>query len=181
MVGEPSPTATNGRDRQGRFAPGNRTATANPYARKVAALRSALLSAVTEEDIAAVVAALVAKAKSGDVAAVKELFARTLGVLEAPDTLERLEAIEEAVRPMPDARRGSRGAGMSVRTRLASLQRELGMNGAGCPVCGGAGCPAIVLVDRGEAVKARGCPRCGKVSVEKRIVLEDDDDSGTEA
>jgi|GEM_PF-5294264 len=68
---------------------------------------------------------------------------------------------------------------MSVRTRLAKVERELGVNGAGCPVCGDAGHPAVVLEDRGRVSESGGCPRCGRVSVVKRIVLDDDDEERT--
>jgi len=100
MPSEPSPIGANGRDRRGRFAPGNDGGPGNPHAAKVAALRSALLGAVSEDDVAAVVAALIDKAKAGDVAAVRELFSRTLGPAEALDVLQRLEAVEGAVRAM---------------------------------------------------------------------------------
>lgn len=84
----------------GRFAKGNPGGPGNPHARKVAALRSALIGAVSEQDVAAIVRALVEKAKGGDVAAVKELLSRTLGPAEALDVLQRLEAVEEAMRSM---------------------------------------------------------------------------------
>jgi hypothetical protein len=69
----PSPAASEGegRDQCGRFAPGNRGGTGHPFARQVAALRKAFLQGVTPEDLAAIAAALLAKAKEGDVAAAK--------------------------------------------------------------------------------------------------------------
>jgi len=45
----------------------------------VAELREALLGAVTPDDLAAIVHALVARAKSGDVAAAREVLDRCLG------------------------------------------------------------------------------------------------------
>ena len=62
-----------GRDEQGRFTKGNPGGPGNPYAQQVAAFRRALVNAVTEEDIAGIVAAIVSKAKDGDVAAFKTL------------------------------------------------------------------------------------------------------------
>jgi len=48
----PSTNGDNGdRDERGRFARGNPGGTGNPHAAKVARLRSALLNAVTEQDI----------------------------------------------------------------------------------------------------------------------------------
>jgi len=82
------------RDERGRFLPGNKAATGNPHAKRVAELRSALLEAVTAEDLTAVVRALVTAAKQGDVAAARVLFERVLGRPLEADILERLEALE---------------------------------------------------------------------------------------
>lgn len=79
-----STTESNGRDNTGRFAKGNSLAKGNPFARQVSQLRAALLDAVTPEDIAQVVQMLVAKAKDGDMAAVKELLDRALGKARQP-------------------------------------------------------------------------------------------------
>ncbi len=86
--------APKGRDGHGRFAKGNRISRGNPLARRVARLRAALVRAVTPEDIAAVVEALVKKARSGDVAAARELLDRTLG---KPDALDA--ASEQHITP----------------------------------------------------------------------------------
>jgi hypothetical protein len=51
----------------------------NPFARQVAALRSALVNKVTPEDIEDIVIILLLKAKQGDLAAVKLLFSYVLG------------------------------------------------------------------------------------------------------
>lgn len=77
---EPSTTGSNGdRNARGRFEPGNKLAKGNPHARRVAELRSAALAAVTPEDIAAIIGVLVAKARDGDLAAMKLLLDRVLG------------------------------------------------------------------------------------------------------
>ena len=47
--------------------------------RRVARLRSTLLKAVTPADLREVMASLLAKAKAGEVAAIKELFQRAYG------------------------------------------------------------------------------------------------------
>jgi hypothetical protein len=73
--GQPRPD----RDAQGQFAPGNKGGPGNPFARQVAALRSALLKCVSADDIAALVAMLLDRAKGGDVAACKLLFSYALG------------------------------------------------------------------------------------------------------
>ena len=69
----------NGRTARGRFAQGNPGGPGNPYARRTAALRSALLDAVTEADIRAVARALVKRAKAGEITAIRELLDRLLG------------------------------------------------------------------------------------------------------
>jgi len=84
-----------GRDTHGRFTKGNRGGPGNPHAAQVSKLRSALLEAVSVEDIGEVVAALVRSAKDGDVQATKELFSRVLGRPLEADLLERLEALED--------------------------------------------------------------------------------------
>lgn len=80
----PLPNGSNGRDSQGRFAPGNPGGPGNPHARHVGCLRSALLSSVTEEDMRAIAKQLTEKVKSGDLRAIKELFNRTLGRPTSP-------------------------------------------------------------------------------------------------
>jgi hypothetical protein len=74
--------STNGRSTKGQFLPGNPGGPGNPHAGRVQKLRSALLNAVTEQDVSAVAAALVAAAKSGDVPAIKLLFDRVLGKVD---------------------------------------------------------------------------------------------------
>jgi hypothetical protein len=73
------PASSNRRDAQGRFAKGNPGGPGNPYARKTAALRKALVEAVTPEDITAIVHALLLKAKQGKRGAGKLLSSYLLG------------------------------------------------------------------------------------------------------
>ncbi len=76
----PSPPDDNGRDAAtGRFAAGNTFGEGNPHHKRVAELRSALLDAISPEDLRAIVEQLVQKAKSGDVAAAREVLDRALG------------------------------------------------------------------------------------------------------
>lgn len=75
-AGEPS---ANGRDEQGRFAKGNLGGPGNPFARQVAALRQALLDAVTPEDIHEIAQSLVAKARKGDLPAARLVLAYAIG------------------------------------------------------------------------------------------------------
>src|SRR5213078_437222 len=114
----PSANGSNGRTVGGRFAPGNPGGPGNPFNRQVAALRRALLAKVTAEDIEEVLAVLLIKAKSGDLAAIKLLLSYTIGKPGAavdPDTLDQQEwqlhqqaavapiAVEELLSSLPAA------------------------------------------------------------------------------
>src|SRR5262249_2272658 len=75
----PTPTATPtptdpDHDERGRFVRGNKGGPGNPYARKMASLRQAMLDAVTDEDMAEVTRAVLAKAKKGDLEAARLLY-----------------------------------------------------------------------------------------------------------
>jgi hypothetical protein len=83
-----------GRDAAGRFVKGNAGGTGNPFARRVARLRSALLDAVTEGDLQAVARRLVLQAKNGDVAAAKLLLLYTVGRPAESVEPDRLDAEE---------------------------------------------------------------------------------------
>ena len=83
----PSPTNPNGRSSSGKFAAGNRFGKGNPHARRVQQLRTAILDAVTPDDVKAIVAGLIEAAKSGDVAAAKLLLDRCLGKVVAADNV----------------------------------------------------------------------------------------------
>ena len=78
----PSATDRNGqadRNEKGQFVAGNHAATGNPHAKRVAEIRSLLLTAVSDEDLQDVIQAVVKKAKTGDIAAARELFDRCIG------------------------------------------------------------------------------------------------------
>jgi hypothetical protein len=94
MSDAPSPPDPNGRGQAGRFSAGNRFGKGNPHARRVSLLRATLLTSVTPGDLKEVVAALLAQAKAGDVAATKELLQRLLGPPVELDLIERLEVLE---------------------------------------------------------------------------------------
>jgi hypothetical protein len=73
------PNTSPGRDARGRFARGNIGGPGNPFARQSAAFRKALCDSVTDDDIQTLTRTLLDKAKGGDVAAIKLLFAYTIG------------------------------------------------------------------------------------------------------
>lgn len=76
---QPSRPSGNGRAGGGRFAAGNTVARGNPHAQRVQEIRSALLEAVTLDDVKAIGAKLVTMAKAGDIAAAKLVLDRVLG------------------------------------------------------------------------------------------------------
>jgi hypothetical protein len=70
----------NGRDmRTGRFTPGNRCATGNPHAKRVARLQQMLSEAVSDEDCLTIVRKLIERAKRGHPWAVDQLLNRLIG------------------------------------------------------------------------------------------------------
>ena len=74
---------TNGHDKKGRFLPGNPGGPGNPHVHKVAKLRAAMLSAVTEKDMRAITKKLVTLATDGDLKAIELLLNRICGKPEA--------------------------------------------------------------------------------------------------
>ena len=87
------------RDEHGRFLPGTTPGPGNPYAKRVGQLRSALLNAVSEDDMREIIEALVAKARKGDIAAARTLFDRVLGKSVESDLIERIERLEAKYEP----------------------------------------------------------------------------------
>ena len=84
----------NGRQADGRFAPGNPGGPGNPYARQVAEYRKALFECVSIEELGRVVAAIKKKAMEGDVAAAKLIFQYVLGKPITPVDPDRLDVDE---------------------------------------------------------------------------------------
>ena len=71
---KPSPAETNGRGQLGRFGTGNKFGTGNPHASKIQKLRAAMLSAVAEKDVKAIVMKLIGLAQEGDLKAAKMIL-----------------------------------------------------------------------------------------------------------
>lgn len=78
----------------GGFAKGNKCGKGNPYAKRTAQLRKVFYDAITEEDMFEVARSLIAKAKTGDVMAIKELLLRLLG--------QPLEYVEDKIDDQED-------------------------------------------------------------------------------
>jgi hypothetical protein len=68
-----------GRHADCRSAPGDPGGPGNPFARKVVALRKALIEAVTEEDVREIAKVLIEKAREGSTAAIKLIFQYAIG------------------------------------------------------------------------------------------------------
>lgn len=91
----PTPNGHNGRAPNGRFAAGNAGGPGNPQAKRVAALRKALLKSVKPADVEAIIAKLVEAAKAGDTVAAREILDRTIGKPVQTDLLQRVEQLEQ--------------------------------------------------------------------------------------
>ena len=109
----PSPNGANGRGADGRFARGNCGGPGNPHAQRTARLRAMLLDSVSDDDFTTVVGKLVAMAKGGDLAAIRELLDRMMGKPKATIELEQAEMdeaelnreIEDALERLADVRK----------------------------------------------------------------------------
>jgi hypothetical protein len=106
-VETPTTNGLDGRDGRGRFAAGNAGGPGNPYTKQTARLRAALLAAVTEEDIKAIVSKLIEQARGGNIPAAREVLDRTLGRSQEAELLQRVEELEAALA-------GVRGAGVAA-------------------------------------------------------------------
>jgi hypothetical protein len=95
MSEAPSSNGPNGdRGPGGRFAKGNSGGPGNPHAAHVAALRAALLAAVTPEKMTAIIHKLIGEALGGNIQAAKEVLERTLGKPIETDLFDRIERLE---------------------------------------------------------------------------------------
>ena len=131
------PNGSNGRDNNGRFVRGCRPGPGNPMARRVAAIREAVLSAVTPADIRAQVKALKKACLSGDVQAIKLLWSYVLG--KPADTLivhDEADAAREAWRARvravladPATHAAARALGQAAIDRLSQTPPAAGADG----------------------------------------------------
>jgi hypothetical protein len=88
---EPNGRQLRERDHNGRFIKGNLGGPGNPFARRLGAFRTAMCESATDQDIKEITRILLTKARAGDLAAIKILFAYVIGKpAEAvdPDTLD---------------------------------------------------------------------------------------------
>jgi hypothetical protein len=101
--GAPAPACEGGdRGANGKFLPGNKAARGNPFARKMAAMRSALLSTATELGVITLGVKLLADALAGNMAAAQLYLSYVVGKPTKavnPDTLDAEEFREILARP----------------------------------------------------------------------------------
>jgi hypothetical protein len=102
------PADANGRRTDGKFSAGNSFGRGNPTARHAQRLRQLFVTAVTEEDIKAIVAKLVQLAKAGDIQAANLLLTRALGKPSTSDNSlpidsEPITSVDQ-VKTLDDAR-----------------------------------------------------------------------------
>lgn len=96
-------------EKNGRFTKGNTAARGNPYTKKAAAMRKALYSSVTTQDIQRIVDKLKSQALNGDLRAITLLFDRLLGTITTGiDVLERMEKIEALLEQQAEQEQGGK-------------------------------------------------------------------------
>ena len=83
---------------KGRFRPGNKGGSGNPFARQVAEIRKLLLNTVPGERLAKIVLAMVDKAEAGDVAAAKLVLQYTVGKPAEAVEPDRIELDDHRLR-----------------------------------------------------------------------------------
>jgi hypothetical protein len=87
-------------DRHGRFVKGNSGGRGNPFGRQVAALRAVLLACITQDDVQEVVAALLAQAKKGNVAAARLILTYSVG--KPASTVDPDQGDFDECQPIPE-------------------------------------------------------------------------------
>jgi hypothetical protein len=125
-----SPATPAGRESNGRFARGNKFGPGNPFARKCAALRSALVRRMEEEHMEKLADKLVAMALEGDLAAARLVLQYAVGRPAAavdPDDLERLEFEhhQQNTAPLEDVEQLLQGVRMPLDVANVSLRHTL--------------------------------------------------------
>ena len=115
-----------GRQADGQVAPGNPGGPGIPLARKVVALRKALVEEVTEEDIREIARVLIVKAKEGSTAAIKLIFQYAIGKPGPENDPDRLDchawqAPNRTMGAEPGATAGSFPSGLMDRMALAGI------------------------------------------------------------
>ena len=93
----PSTHGNSDRGKDGRFRAGNRYGKGNPLAGRAAKIRAVLLDKLSPEQAAVIADSLIDKAKKGNLAAVREIFDRTVGRPASSELTDRVERLEQMV------------------------------------------------------------------------------------
>lgn len=103
-MSDPAPLAY-GRDRLGRFVPGNQAGKgrAHPFARQAAALRRAFFEELTPADMRALVRTLVTEASGGNLQAARLVLLWVLGKPHDPIHPDVIQAAVEAAEGWPES------------------------------------------------------------------------------
>jgi hypothetical protein len=152
----PSPKGDNGRGPDGRFVPGWRGGPGNPHFRELAARRSALLKAVSAEDVTALARKWLSMALEGDLVAGELLVRYVVGTalpaadpdaVDADELRRLLESPESEVlisgvrihaaaavlalrmRLVTDPQQADVAIGKAIHRELLNLKRQLGAYG----------------------------------------------------
>jgi hypothetical protein len=140
----PASNGHDGRDARGPFLKGNKAGRGNPFSKRSAAIRSALLNAISTKDLQVIVRTLVEKAKAGDLVAAKLILLWAIGRPDDqvhPDGIARLVAAEAQAAdlspPLPD----DHEARMALAAR--ALAEEIRALRGVMPAPGGVGVPAL--------------------------------------
>lgn len=104
------------RTASGKFAAGNKLSRGNPHCDRIAKLRSAMLAAVTEKNMKAVIKKLIELAEGGDVKAIQLLLDRTLGKIDA-------QILQVSSQSQPDSERRAKTMAL-----IARIQEQSNLN-----------------------------------------------------
>ncbi|MBL8763139.1 MAG: hypothetical protein JNM07_02585 [Phycisphaerae bacterium] len=83
------------RDQRGHFKPGSNMGEAKRGSNITRRVRNAVKEAASQDDVCAIMQALIKRARAGDVQAAREVFDRLFGRPDATSVLIRLDQLEE--------------------------------------------------------------------------------------
>lgn len=117
-----SADVNNGRDDSGRFAQGNKLAPGNPFHRRMAEMRQAMLDAVSPQDVQDVIRQVVVKARLGDLTAAKLVLGYVVGKPVAAIEPDRVDIDEWQLHTeRPALSQVQRAMAGSIRPDVANL------------------------------------------------------------
>ncbi len=118
------------RSQNGRFLKGNRGGPGNPHADKVAKLKVAMLSAVSEKSMRTVIRKLVEMAEGGDLKAIELLLNRTIGKADASAPVALVQMNGTQCDPPKSGEEIFRGIAERIMARRLQNSQEAGGSGS---------------------------------------------------